>query len=181
MLEARSKLQMNQSQLAQFAGVGLTTVLELESMKYTSKDCGERARLVANALDLDVADVMPPEMLGIKIESTVTRIVDADINRLVDFSCRRKMLPAPVDEVANDELHELAKERIETILNILSYREREVIKLRFGIKYENPFTYKEVSQLLKVTIERIRQIERKALARLRQPRHASALLCLCSD
>ena len=149
-------------------------------MQYTLKDCGERARLVANALDLDVADVLPPGMLGNTIESTLTRIVDADINRLADFQCQRKMLPAPVDEVANNELHELAKKRIERILETLTYREREVIKLRFGIGSGTPHTLEEVSKIFKVSRDRVWQIECKTMAKLQKPYRAADLVDLVS-
>ena len=56
-----------------------------------------------------------------------------------------------------------------TVLNTLSEREKKVIMLRFGIKYGPPKTLEEVGKVFNVTRERVRQIESKALKKLRQP------------
>jgi len=55
------------------------------------------------------------------------------------------------------------------VLDSLSEREKKVIMLRFGIKYGPPKTLEEVGKVFNVTRERVRQIESKALKKLRQP------------
>lgn len=60
----------------------------------------------------------------------------------------------------------------------LSDREREVIKMRFGIGYDDSFTLDEIGRKFSLTRERIRQIEKKALVRLRKSKHAPALRSL---
>lgn len=60
----------------------------------------------------------------------------------------------------------------------LSQREREVIKMRFGIGYEESLTLDEIGRKFSLTRERIRQIEKKALVRLRKSKHAPALRSL---
>lgn len=62
----------------------------------------------------------------------------------------------------------------------LSQREREVIKMRFGIGYDNSFTLDEIGRKFSLTRERIRQIEKKALVRLRKSSNAPALRSLIS-
>jgi RNA polymerase primary sigma factor len=64
---------------------------------------------------------------------------------------------------------EMLRSRIEDVLASLSLREREVVKLRFGIGRENTYTLEELGKKFKVTRERIRQIEIRALKKLQHP------------
>jgi len=66
-------------------------------------------------------------------------------------------------------------DEIESVLLTLKYREREVLKLRFGLGDCPAYAYKEIGKMFKVTGERIRQIEEKALRRLRSPTRARRL------
>ena len=72
---------------------------------------------------------------------------------------------SPTDSVTR----EMLKTRIDDILQTLSLREREVIKLRFGIGRESTYTLEELGKKFKVTRERIRQIEIRALKKLQHP------------
>jgi RNA polymerase primary sigma factor len=63
-------------------------------------------------------------------------------------------------------------------LLILTPREREILKMRFGITYENPFTLDEIGKGLNLTRERIRQIEKRSLEKLRRSKFAPALRSL---
>jgi RNA polymerase primary sigma factor len=74
---------------------------------------------------------------------------------------------------------DMLEERIESVLRSLSLREREVIKLRYGIGRDNGFTLEELGKKFKVTRERIRQIEIRALRKLKHParsRHLEGFL-----
>jgi RNA polymerase primary sigma factor len=64
---------------------------------------------------------------------------------------------------------EMLKERIDTVLKTLSYREREIIKLRYGIGDGYTYTLEEVGRIFKVTRERVRQVEAKAIRKLQHP------------
>ena len=64
---------------------------------------------------------------------------------------------------------EALKRRMTRVLETLSLREREVIKLRFGIGKDETYTLEELGKKFKVTRERIRQIEIRALKKLRHP------------
>jgi len=64
---------------------------------------------------------------------------------------------------------EMLKERIDIILKTLSYREREIIKLRYGIGDGYTYTLEEVGRIFKVTRERVRQVEAKAIRKLQHP------------
>jgi RNA polymerase primary sigma factor len=63
----------------------------------------------------------------------------------------------------------MLKEKIETVLQTLSFREREIIKLRYGIGTGYTYTLEEVGRIFKVTRERVRQIEAKAIRKLQHP------------
>ncbi len=70
---------------------------------------------------------------------------------------------------------EMLKSRISRVLKTLSYREREIIKLRYGLGDGYSYTLEEVGHIFKVTRERIRQIEAKAVRKLQQPSRAQEL------
>ncbi|MEM9065740.1 MAG: RNA polymerase sigma factor RpoD [Planctomycetota bacterium] len=72
---------------------------------------------------------------------------------------------APGDSAA----HEMLKQRIEQVLKTLTYREREIIKLRYGIGDGYTYTLEEVGKIFKVTRERVRQVEAKAIKKLQHP------------
>jgi len=78
---------------------------------------------------------------------------------------------SPVDAASNQVL----REQLEKVLSTLSEREREVLKLRFGLVDGYNRTLEEVGQVFEVTRERIRQIEAKALKKLRHPARSRRL------
>ena len=80
-----------------------------------------------------------------------------------------------VDSPVASATQEMLKERIDMVLKTLSYREREIIKLRYGIGDGYTYTLEEVGRIFKVTRERIRQIEAKAIRKLQHPVRARKL------
>ena len=74
-----------------------------------------------------------------------------------------------VDSPVASAAQEMLKERIDIVLKTLSYREREIIKLRFGIGDGYTYTLEEVGRIFKVTRERVRQVEAKAIRKLQHP------------
>ncbi len=73
------------------------------------------------------------------------------------------------DSPVKSATQEMLKDRIENILNTLTYREREIIKLRYGIGDGYTYTLEEVGRIFKVTRERVRQVEAKAIRKLQHP------------
>src|SRR4029078_1950312 len=74
------------------------------------------------------------------------------------------------DEAAENPVEtatsEMLRERIDQVLKTLTYREREIIKLRYGIGDGYTYTLEEVGRIFKVTRERVRQVEAKAIRKL---------------
>jgi RNA polymerase primary sigma factor len=71
----------------------------------------------------------------------------------------------PVKSASNG----LLKEKIEDLLKTLTYRERQIIRLRYGLGDGYMYTLEEVGRIFKVTRERVRQIEAKAVCKLQHP------------
>ena len=70
---------------------------------------------------------------------------------------------------------EMLKAKIDLVLKTLTYREREIIKLRYGIGDGYTYTLEEVGRIFKVTRERVRQVEAKAIRKLQHPVRARKL------
>ncbi|MGC4006492.1 MAG: sigma-70 family RNA polymerase sigma factor [Pirellulales bacterium] len=83
------------------------------------------------------------------------------------------------DHRRDDPLHEVnrqsLKDRIGEVLEQLNYREREILRLRYGLADGYAYTLEEVGQIFSVTRERVRQIESKAVRKLQQPQRALPL------
>lgn len=80
-----------------------------------------------------------------------------------------------VDSPVASATQEMLKDRIDSVLKTLSYREREIIKLRYGIGDGYTYTLEEVGRIFKVTRERVRQVEAKAIRKLQHPVRARKL------
>ena len=65
--------------------------------------------------------------------------------------------------------HGLLRDRIDSLLKTLTYREREIIRLRYGLTDGYTYTLEEVGRIFRVTRERVRQIEAKAVKKLQHP------------
>jgi RNA polymerase primary sigma factor len=96
--------------------------------------------------------------------SLETPVGAEESSQLGDF-IEDETMPEPVDAAAR----ELLKEQVQNALSVLTERERQVLEMRFGLRDGKDYTLEEVGRHFKVTRERIRQIEAKALRKLRHP------------
>ncbi len=96
--------------------------------------------------------------------SLETPVGSEDSSQLGDF-IKDETMPEPVDAAAR----ELLKEQVRNALSVLTERERQVLEMRFGLLDGKDYTLEEVGRYFNVTRERIRQIEAKALRKLRHP------------
>ncbi len=119
---------------------------------------------LAKALDMTEEKVMEVMQIAREPASLETPIGEEDDSNLGDFVADNNVL-SPEGNVESVML----REHIETLLGDLKDREREVIIKRFGLEDGHPRTLEEVGRDFNVTRERIRQIEAKALRKLRNP------------
>ena len=125
---------------------------------------------IAAELEMPVEKVMEIQKIAQDPVSLETPIGEEDDSHLGDF-IQDEDSPAPHDSAA----YTLLKEQLEEVMNTLTPREAKVLKLRFGLEDGKARTLEEVGREFEVTRERIRQIEAKALRKLRHPSRSKKL------
>ncbi|MGN0165187.1 MAG: RNA polymerase sigma factor RpoD [Lachnospiraceae bacterium] len=125
---------------------------------------------LAEYMDVSVERVMEIQKISQEPVSLETPVGEEDDSHLGDF-VQDDHMPVPEDMATQAAL----KQQISDALDTLSERERRVLELRFGLKDGKQRTLEEVGAEFKVTRERIRQIEAKALRKLRQPSRSRKL------
>jgi len=131
--------------------------------KPTEKEIAQKARMSVDK----VREIIKISQVPLSLE---TPIGDDESSRLGDF-VEDQATQAPDEAV----LQSLLREDLEQVMSTLSERERLVLKLRFGLDDGHPRTLEEVGRVFNVTRERIRQIEGKALRKLKHPTRAKRL------
>ncbi len=144
-----------------------------ENMKRVQK----AARELQQTLGRDAAPAEIAEKLGDKTE--------AEVKDIISYLQSPVSLESPVGEDGEDSLGDLVEDRTETtpeeamnilarqeevqeLLGSLTEREQQVIRLRYGLGEERPQTLEEIGSMLGVTRERVRQIEARAMEKLRR-------------
>ncbi|USB34464.1 RNA polymerase sigma factor RpoD [Paenibacillus sp. YPG26] len=125
---------------------------------------------IAAEMELSVEKVREIMKIAQEPVSLETPIGEEDDSHLGDFIEDQEAL-APADAAA----YELLKEQLEDVLDTLTEREENVLRLRFGLDDGRTRTLEEVGKVFGVTRERIRQIEAKALRKLRHPSRSKRL------
>ncbi len=128
------------------------------------------ANELAEELDMSVYEVADTLKISGKHISMDAPFVQGEDNKLLDI------MPNDKDPMPDHELmRESLRKEIEEALSALDQREREVVKLYFGIGYEHPLTLEEIGEKFKLTRERVRQIKEKAIRKLRHHSRSKAL------
>jgi RNA polymerase primary sigma factor len=125
---------------------------------------------LATELKLDLEKlqwILKVSWLPLSLESPVGDDEESDLGMFIED----EFSPTPLQSVYQSML----REKIDEVLGTLSPREARVLRLRFGLDTGVPYTLEEVGEKFGLTRERIRQIEGKALRRLRHPRRARQL------
>jgi RNA polymerase primary sigma factor len=129
----------------------------------TAKEIGKEMEMPAEK----VGEIVKVSQLPVSLESPMGEEEDSHLG---DFIEDRNALP-PADAASR----QLLKEQIDSVLSSLSPREQRVLQLRFGLEDGRSRTLEEVGKEFNVTRERIRQIEAKALRKLRHPSRSRRL------
>ena len=125
---------------------------------------------IAEEMEISVEKVMEIQKIAQDPVSLETPIGEEDDSHLGDF-IQDDDSPAPQDAAA----YTLLREQLEEVMKTLTPREAKVLKLRFGLEDGKTRTLEEVGREFNVTRERIRQIEAKALRKLRHPSRSKKL------
>ncbi len=146
MIEAMSKLRNISKKLQQELGI-----------EPTIEEIAEKADMPVS----EVRRIMKISRHPISLDRPVGESEDSYFGDFIEDSGTESPVHAATQE--------MLKDRIESVLNTLTYREREIIKLRYGIGDGYTYTLEEVGRIFKVTRERVRQVEAKAVRKLQHP------------
>jgi RNA polymerase primary sigma factor len=137
-----------------------------EVMKELSQDLGREPTLeeLAEAARLSVAETRRVLKISRKPISLDRPVGDSEESSFGEF-IEDETAESPVS-VATQEM---LKDKIDSVLQTLTYREREIVKLRYGLGDGYTYTLEEVGRIFNVTRERVRQIEAKAIRKLQHP------------
>jgi RNA polymerase primary sigma factor len=152
MIETMSKLRNIQKAIVQATG-----------QEPTVEELAERAGMPVT----EVRRVMRISKHPVSLDRPVGESEDSYFGDFIEDAAQSP----PADHAAQDML----RDRIEAVLKTLTYREREIIKLRYGIGDGYTYTLEEVGRIFKVTRERVRQVEAKAIRKLQHPVRARKL------
>jgi RNA polymerase primary sigma factor len=152
MIDAINKLKRTNYQLAQEYGYEPSNEEIGEALEISSEKVSEIRKISRHPLSLE------------------TPVGEEEDSCLIDFIEDQTSLP-PSEAASRG----LLKDQLSKVLSELSDRERRVVTLRFGLENERPMTLEEVGSEFHVTRERIRQIEAKALRKLRHPSRSRKL------
>ena len=125
---------------------------------------------IAQALDITpdkVRDIMKIAQDPVSLETPIGEEEDSHLGDFVEDTDS----PAPSEAAS----YSLLREQLCNVLHTLTPREEQVLKLRFGLEDGRPRTLEEVGKQFNITRERIRQIEAKALRKLRHPSRSKPL------
>jgi RNA polymerase primary sigma factor len=181
MVETINRLMRTQRQLQQELGREPTSEeVALEIDLLTPEETQQIRKALATGERLDPALDRQWRRAAVKVRRTLrvaqepmsleTPVGSEESSLLGDF-IEDESAPAPAEAASQ----QLLREQVRNALSILTDREREVLEMRFGLKDGQDHTLEEVGQHFRVTRERIRQIEAKALRKLRHPTRSRAL------
>jgi len=180
MIARRKELGLTQKALAEMVGISVGIIGEIESLKDPECSVG-RLRDVLTAiscvLDADADWLFPNDYLEALTAKRLPKrnratpfswIREVPLSRVLDSIPRQYLLTTP-DEIDDRLDLQQLREVLGKQLGTLALRERRVIELRFGLIDGNKLTLHEVARKYGITNERVRQIEKKALTKLRHP------------
>jgi len=126
---------------------------------------------IAKGMDIPVCKVRKLRMIAQETISLETPVGERDDDAHLSHFIEDRQVVSPAEAAINAKL----QEQTESVLKTLTPREEQVIKMRFGVGVGSDHTLEEVGQRFAVTRERARQIEAKALRKLRHPSRSQKL------
>ncbi len=142
-----------------------------KAQRQISQDKGRTASIDDVAKELDMTPAQVREVLlrvprSVSLETKVGKEKDTELGDLLETD-----EATPEDRLMRDSL----RRDLQNLLSELTERERDVIRMRFGLNDGQPYSLAEIGRTLELSRERVRQIEAKALQKLRQPRRRNLI------
>jgi RNA polymerase sigma factor (sigma-70 family) len=167
MLAARARLGLTQKALADAANVPITVVCALEALQFDAcrpTNLARYVRRVAGILEISPECVMPPELVGARIESERTAVQEVPAGLLLDAAQElRGRLLAQSPSTAAEEVE--ARAKVRDVVATLPEREQRALQMRFGIGRAEA-SDGEIAKALRVSRARANQIVKRAVERL---------------
>jgi RNA polymerase sigma factor (sigma-70 family) len=169
MIEARKKMGWSQKELASVCGVSFHLIQRLESLNFPTRYDEVDIGIIADFLNLEIEAIYPIEMQGWRGHTTFLQTLEVSTEKLIDFAERqasRFILPSPAEIAEKRDFQKYHIDILKKAMKCLSFRERKILDLRYGLEDGHCYTLAEVGRIFKVTQERIREVEAKAIRRL---------------
>ena len=179
-IAARERAGVSQKDVAMAIGVSIETYARVEKLDFSTPAPVNAAKLAAEFFQLDEPEVIPDALIGEKVQNKMRRVATIDAQRLLASPIARPeryILPSPETAAMETE----ASEIIDDAMEALTWRQRQVVDLRYGLHGKEAHTFLEIGQEFKITQERVRQIELRALGKLQNPSHLNPINKLARD
>ena len=167
MRKRRIEKGWTQKQLAEVCGLGHQTICKIEGFRHYPGE--DRADIIASALDCDTEIMFPKWLEPFRVTKSSFNTEHIITEQLLPNIVEHYQLPSNIDDTEEKIDKDLIKEKVRGLLETLSDREAKVLKMRFGLEDARPLNLDEVGKKFGVTRERIRQIEDRAIRRLKHP------------
>jgi RNA polymerase primary sigma factor len=150
--------------------IPVSMIEQLSRLRNTARmiyqETGKRPTIAEVAL---LADMTPDDVRKVLITGSNPVSLEHPVGEEEDNSFGELLSDTGTERPEHSASNDMLRKEIGKVLNTLTYREREIIKLRFGLNGGYAYTLEEVGRIFQVTRERVRQIEQSAVAKLQQP------------
>lgn len=176
----RVRARMTQADLGKACGIGKAMIGQLESFRTVSPGAREK---VAQFFGRSSTWMFPPWMKCITKSRVVRKVGKNELTAtqfalLEEHEKTRRLLPSPEESAIESHDQQVAGIVIKAAMNNLKPREKQILELRYGLNGKEEHSLEKLSEMFQVTRERIRQIESKAMRRLRHPTRSEQLKLL---
>ncbi len=168
-IAAREKLGMTQVELGKACGVSQAHVSAIECLRFCDASEASIGKLAA-FLCVDAEELVPPELRKQALPNRHRLVRDVSPAALLGLSATHML----EDKDAPMEAEEM-RAAIRGALDSLTFRERAIIKMRYGLYDGDEYTFEEIGRILRVTGRHAHEVEQRALRKLMAPANTAAI------
>jgi len=151
-------------------------LLAYANLRYIFEDDGDARQMIMALLQSDEWTLFDQYEKVIKKEGGVKKIItDIPVDKIISLENRSLLMLESPDGVDESMMHESLEEEVSVALGTLKDREKEILKMHYGIGGESELNLTEIAEKFGLTRERVRQIRDKAIRRLRHESRSEIL------